>query len=113
MCKSSGQTGQLAKVIKMVFGTGGVNQENQPTPPDASDTALKNQTYEKNLDSTEFPTTTTCRFKCTLTGEECNGQEISEIALKDEEGDLVAIKTFGKKTKDAESTFVFEWDEEF
>lgn len=111
--KAHGETGGLAKVVAMVFGTGGVTADNQPIPPDASDNALKNQVYEKDLDSVTFPTATTCRFTVTLAGEECNGQEISEIALKDEDGDLVAIKTFGKKTKEADSTFVFEWDEEF
>lgn len=111
--QAHGSTGLLSKVVKMAFGTGGVDGSNNPIAPVTSATGLTTEVLRKDLDSVSFPTATTVRFTGTLLEAEGNGSDISEIALVDADGDVVAIKTFTKKSKDAESQLVFLWDEEF
>ena len=44
----------------------------------------------------------------TLAKETLAGQTINEVALYDEDGDLLAIKTFSNKGKDEDMEMVFE-----
>lgn len=111
--QAHGTTGTLPKVVKMAFGTGGVDSNNQPIPPVTGSTSLANEVLRKNLDSVSYPVPTTVRFTGSLSEGELNGLDISEIGLVDETGDIVAVKTFTKKGKDGESQLVFQWDEEF
>ena len=53
------------------------------------------------------------RYECTLENDELVGQYISELALYDEDGDLVAIKNFLRKGKDSDLEMVFQMDDEF
>lgn len=115
--QAHGTTGTLAKVVKMAFGDGGVDGSNQPIAPVTGDPvagiSLGNELLRKNLESVAYPVPTTVRFEGKLAEIELNGYDISEVALVDENDDIVAIKTFTPKGKDAESELVFRWDEEF
>ncbi|HMM21083.1 MAG TPA: phage tail protein [Selenomonadales bacterium] len=111
--QAHGTSGTIHKVVKMAFGDGGVDGSNQPIPPVTGATALGNERLRKTLDSVSYPVPTTVRFIGSLAEEELVGVDISEIALVDENDDIVAIKTFTKKGKDGESEFVYQWDEEF
>ena len=56
---------------------------------------------------------TTCRYKCILGTSELVGENISEIALYDTEGDLMCIKSFIPKGKDAETEQTYVIDDAF
>lgn len=111
--QAHGTTGALAKVVKMAFGDGGTDANNVPIPPITGAEALGHELLRKNLASVSYPVPTTVRFTGTLDEADLIGQDISEVALVDENDDIVAIKTFTQKGKDAESQLVFQWDEEF
>ena len=58
--------------------------------------------------SEEYPNTV-----LVLSGGKGPGEEISEAALVDSDGDVVAIKTMYPKKKDEDVSFTFEFDDEF
>ena len=91
---------EMAKVVGMAFGDGGVDEEGTVIPPAENQTTLRHEIFRKPCSGHTFTTDTTCRYECTLALNECVGKEISEIALYDEDGDLVGIKTFTRKGKD-------------
>lgn len=111
--QAHGTTGTLPKITHMAFGTGGVDGSNVPIPPLTTAAALGHEILRKPLESISYPVSTTVRFTGKLMENEAVGQDISEIALVDQNGAIAAIKTFTKKGKDSESQFVFDWDEEF
>lgn len=69
-----------------------------------------NELYRKVVDEYSFPEDCICRYECTLTEAELAGEEISEIGLYDEDGDIVCIKNFTRKGKDddVEQTYVLD-----
>jgi len=106
--QAHGTTGTLPKITHMAFGTSGVDGSNVPIPPFTTAAALGHEILRIT-----YPVSTTVRFTGKLLENEAVGQDISEIALVDQNGAIAAIKTFTKKGKDSESQFVFDWDEEF
>ncbi len=103
----------LPKVVGMAFGSGGVDASGNVITPTEGQTALKNQLLRKNIDGYEFLSDTKCRYACTLATSELVGKYISEIALYDSDGDLVAIKNFMSKGKDSDLEITFQMDDEF
>lgn len=103
----------LPKIVGMAFGNGGVDTSGQVIPPTETQTGLTNEIYRKEIDSYSFPEDTTCRYVCTLTETECVGEEISEIGLYDEEGDIVCVKTFMRKGKDDDVEQTYTLDDIF
>lgn len=100
----------LPKIVGMAFGNGGVSTDGTVIKPSDAQTTLANELYRKVVDKYSFPDDTTCRYECTLTESELAGEEISEIGLYDEEGDIVCIKNFTRKGKDddVEQTYVLD-----
>ena len=103
----------LPAITGMAFGDGGVDAGGTPIAPSSSATALNHQLLRKAITSHSYPDSTTCRYVCTLTEEELAGESISELGLYDSEGDLVCIKTFTAKGKDADIEMTFTVDDEF
>lgn len=103
----------LPKVSHMVFGNGGVDSSGAPIAPSEEENSLKLELLKKTIDGYTFPTSTTCRYSCKLLKNELANENINEIGLVDEEGDLVAIKTFTNKGKDPDMEMIFEIDDEF
>lgn len=103
----------LPQITHMAFGSGGVDAENVPIQPLESNTTLGNELTRKPISSYSFPVTTTCTYRCVLEKAELVDENINEIALIDEDGDLIAIKTFTNKTKDADMEMVFEINDVF
>ena len=101
---------QLPKVVGMAFGDGGVDASGTVIPPTESQSELTNEIFRKEIDGYSFPIDTTCRYECTLTESELVGEEISEIGLYDEDGDMICIKTFKRKGKDndVEQTYILD-----
>lgn len=100
----------LPKVVGMAFGNGGVDQEGDIIAPSQGQPALASELYRKPIDGYSFPLDTTCRYECTLQEQELAGEEISEIGLYDEDGDILCIKAFRRKAKDddVEQTYVLD-----
>lgn len=100
------------KIVGMAFGNGGVSGGAVITPEETQ-TALKGELLRKEIDGYEFLSDTKCRYSCTLTNTELVGESISEVALYDEDGDLVAIKNFLAKAKDSDIEMTIQMDDEF
>lgn len=103
----------LPKVIGMAFGNGGTDESGKVIPPEEDQEELVNELCRKAVDGYSFPEATTCRYECTLSEEELADEEISEIGLYDEDGDIVCIKTFMRKGKDGDVEQTYALDDIF
>ena len=103
----------LPKIVGMAFGNGGVDASGTVIPPEETQEELYSEIYRKEIDSYTFPETTVCRYVCTLTEAELAGEEISEIGLYDEDGDIVCMKTFTRKGKDDDVEQTYTLDDIF
>ena len=56
---------------------------------------------------------TTCRYTATLERGELTGKEISEMGLFDEDGELIAYRSFMRKGKDEDIPQIYDMDEIF
>lgn len=101
----------LPKIVGMAFGNGGVNSEGIVQAP--MEDALHHELLRKVIRESKEISSTCYRFTGSLDKEELVGESISEIALYDEENDLVAIKTFRKKEKDIDMEMIFDIDDQF
>lgn len=113
MVKARAGVIELPPIVGMAFGTGGVDETGDPVMPSVSDDGLKNEVFRKVVDSHTFTDDTTCRYLCTLTASECVNKDISELGLYDADGDIIAIKTFKSKGKDADLEMTFRVDDIF
>lgn len=113
MVKARAGVIELPPIVGMAFGTGGVDEAGTPIDPSVSDEGLKNEVFRKVVDSYTFLDDTTCRYLCTLAANECVNEEISELGLYDADGDIIAIKTFRSKGKDADLEMTFRVDDIF
>lgn len=101
------------KIVGMAFGSGGCDGSGNPIAPTDDQTALKQEILRKPVSGHTFISETQCRYTCTLTEADAAGKFISEVALYDEDDDIVGIKTFMKKGKDADSEMTFTLDDIF
>lgn len=114
LCQASSNAKKpLAPITQIAFGSGGVDAQGNPIAPLETQTALNHELARYNVDSVTYPVETTARYTATIPRDEMTGEAISEAALVDSEGDLVAIKTMYTKRKDAGVAFTFEFDDEF
>lgn len=104
---------QLPKIVGMVFGSGGVDSAGSVQAPTEEQLTLKKEIFRKNIDKYTFTNDTTCKYECTLTESELAGKSISEIGLYDTDGDVLCIKTFTSKGKDADVEMTFTIDDMF
>lgn len=63
---------------------------------------LHHELLRKNVDGYEVLSDTKIRYRCTLAENELANTYISEVGLYDADGDMVAMKAFLKKGKDAD-----------
>ena len=103
----------LPKIVGFVFGNGGVDTNGTVLTPSEDQTTLNGELLRKVIDSYTFVSSTKCMYQCTLQTNELVGESISEIALYDEDGDLVAIKNFMSKGKDSDLEMTFQMNDEF
>ena len=66
------------------------------------------EVLRKEIDEYEIISDTKIIYQCTLEEEELVGQQLSELAMVDADGDLVAIKNFAVKEKDGDWKMVFK-----
>lgn len=103
----------LPKIVGMAFGDGGVDSSGNVAAPTADQEELKQELYRKEIKGYTFPADTTCQYVCILAENELAGEDISEIGLYDENGDIACIKTFKSKGKDADIQMTFTLDDVF
>jgi hypothetical protein len=94
--------GPVPVVAQIAFGRGGHDDSGNAKPVDASRTTLFDERLRKAVDSIDQPTPTEVRVKGVLLETELNGETISEAALVDSNGQLIAMKTFAPKVKEAD-----------
>ena len=98
---------QLPKIVGFVFGDGGVNASGEVISPLESESELKHEILRKVYDKYTILDDTTCRYECTIAENELPNAQISEIGLYDKDGDILVIKRFSKKGKDADLSMTF------
>lgn len=113
LCKAHAGERSLPKITKMAFGKGGVDASGVVMDTTGDEIALREELLQKDLEGYTFPIPTTCRYRVRLEKAELANEMISEQGLYDEEGDLIAYKTFLPKGKDEDMEFVFDMDEIF
>ena len=92
MVKARAGALDLPKIAGMAFGNGGVDADGSVITPQGDQAELVNELYRKEINGFEFTEDTTCRYTCTLTEPELAGEDISEVGLYDENGDIACIK---------------------
>ncbi|RHX87313.1 phage tail protein [Leptospira stimsonii] len=96
---------------EIAFGIGGLNA-GIPRVPQPSDTGLQNEVLRKLVEIRTNPDGTR-NFQVTIKQVEAIGASINELALFDENGDLLFLKTFPSKPKDNLIVYDFVIKEEF
>ena len=113
MVKARAGALDLPKIAGMAFGNGGVDADGSVITPQGGQAELVNVLYRKEINGFEFTEDTTCRYTCTLTEPELAGEDISEVGLYDENGDIACIKNFKAKGKDGDMEMTFTLDDVF
>jgi len=98
----------LPRTIGMVFGDGAASGSSIRMPL-ATDVSLQHELHRQLIDGVALqPDEISALYITTLAKETLAGQVINEVALYDEDNDLLAIKTFSNKGKDGDMEMVFE-----
>lgn len=113
LCKAHAGDIELAKITKMAFGSGGVDESGNVIAATGEEVSLREELLKKDINTHEFPVETTCKYSTRLDKSELSNVNISELGLYDSDDELVAYKTFLPKGKDDDMEFVFEMDEVF
>lgn len=109
MAEASHTTGTVAKITHIALGSGGVNADGTVIVPLAENVALKKEVVRKPYASSTKTSDTSYEYTIKLEEDELVGTFISEMALIDEDGDVVAFSNFLAKGKDeTEVTFTIE-----
>ena len=103
----------LPKVMKIAFGNGGTNEANEPLEIDLDQSSLNSELSRKNIDGYNITAYNKCEYYCTLTEQELVNERITEVALIDEEDDVIAIRNFKAKYKDNDMQLRFFIEDEF
>lgn len=98
----------LPRTIGMAFGDGAASGS-EIRMPLATDVSLQHELHRQLIDGVTLqPDEISAMYVTTLAKETLAGQTINEIALYDEDEELLAIKTFSNKGKDGDMEMVFE-----
>ena len=111
MLKARAGEAPLPKIVGFAFGDGGVDSGGNVIELLEVSNTLSNELLRKEIDGYQFVSNLVCRYSCTLEKSELAGCKISELALYDEEGDLVAIKNCLPKGKDDDLEMIFQIDD--
>ena len=105
MAEATNSTGRIAKAKWIALGSGGVDSQGEVIAPSESDNRLTAEVITKSKKTSD----TSYEYSIELSESELVGTYISELALIDEDGDVIAFSNFLSKGKDnIETTFVIE-----
>lgn len=98
--------GTLAPLGFMAFGDGGHDPETlEAIKPSASQTELNHEVMRKPLASITQETEFSVTGRGSVESNELQGVRLSEAALLDTEGNLIAIKNFAPKVKELDERY--------
>ncbi len=105
----------LPVITQMAWGSGGADETGQPLDTTGNEIGLYQELLRKDIESHVYVNEgqTTCRYTATLEAGELDNSYISEMGLYDEDGDLIAYRTFMRKGKDAYIPQIYDMDEIF
>lgn len=112
MAEASHTTGKLAKITHIALGSGGVNTDGSVKAPLADATKLNTEVIRKAYTSSTKISDTSYEYTIKLGADELVGTYISEMALIDEDGDVVAFSNFLAKGKD-ETEVIFSIEDNY
>jgi len=95
----------LKALAYMAFGDGGHAPDLTPLPPDPDATELGHELLRKPLGALTHPDSYSTKGTCLIETSELVGKAVSEAALVDADGNLVAVKNFSPKVKDADERY--------
>ena len=113
LCRSHAGDQTLPAITQMAFGSGGVDADGNVIAPLEAESELKNELLRKKYDTYTMLSDTKCKYECELKESELPGAAISEIGLYDADGDIVTIKRFTAKGKDADISMTFYINDTF
>lgn len=109
MSEASSTTGKLARVKWIALGSGGVDDRKSVLIPNPENTDLQNEIVRREYTSSTKKSDTCYEYEIRLGDDEFVGTYFSEMALIDEEGDIIAFVNFLEKGKDnTEVSFFIE-----
>ncbi len=109
MSEAAHTTGRLAKVKWIALGSGGVNGNREVIEPLPANTKLKNEVVRREYTSSTKKSDYCYEYEIRLSELEFVGTYFSEMALIDEDGDVIAFSNFLEKGKDeTEVSFFIE-----
>lgn len=103
----------LPRVAGIALGSGAVNADGTLQEPMATENQLKNEILRREYVSCAKISDTCYRYRIELGADELAGEVITEMALYDTDGDLLAIRVFAGKQKDMDMEMAFEFDDKF
>lgn len=109
MAEATNSTGRIAKAKWIALGSGGLDRQGSVIPPDETAKSLSDEIIRKEITKSKKTSETSYEYYIELSESELVGTYISELALIDEDGDVIAFSNFLSKGKDnIETTFVIE-----
>lgn len=106
LIKARAGVSPLPRCKYIALGNGGVNLGNV-TECYSEQTRLNNELIRKEIAGYNIKKFNECEYFCIIEENELENETISEIALIDEDGDIVAIRNFGEKFKDPDMQMRF------
>lgn len=100
MAEATYSTGRLARAKWIALGSGGVNEEGEVIMPLGESMTLAHEEIRKEISSSKKVTETSYEYTIDLSETELVCKQISELALIDEDGDVIAFSNFLAKGKD-------------
>ena len=115
LCMAHAGDIELPVITQMAWGSGGADETGQPIDTTGNEIGLYQELLRKDIESHSYVNEgkTTCRYTATLEAGELDNSYISEMGLYDEDGDLIAYRTFMRKGKDADIPQIYDMDEIF
>ena len=115
LCMAHAGDIELPVITQMAWGSGGADETGQPIDTTGNEIGLYQELLRKDIESHSYVNEgkTTCRYTATLEAGELDNSYISEMGLYDEDGDLVAYRTFMRKGKDADIPQIYKMDSIF
>ena len=100
----------VAPIVAMAVGDGGIDENGKAKIP--GDT-LNHELLRKEVESITKVSDTCYCYRLCINEDELIGCELSEKALIDSDGDIVAIMNFARKEKDEGAKMYFELEDIF
>lgn len=105
VAKHMADNSTLPPIAYMAFGDGGHNPDLTPIAPNADATALAHELLRKPLAAITQEDLYSVTGKGVMETTELVGARISEAALFDSAGNIVGLKTFAPKLKEADERY--------